>query len=419
MIITMGSLGSLIQEANEEAAKKILEADCRLIDIEPAGKVVPDFKSDMFTHAGPPISWERMCKPQKLAITNLIMYEGLADAPEKAERLAETGEVLIEPNHNHDAVSGMCGVTSASLPVLVVENSVHGNTAYCLQQTSMTAFGAKYETKSELDFVRESLGPVLKATIKEAGGFPLKELLATGLQMGDELHGRLDATRGIFVGWILPHIVKTDFPKDTLSQVGGYFLSPQGRWYGGNLMMASCKAMMDPAKNIEYSTVVSAMSRNGVDYGIQVGGLGTEWFTAPAGKIVGFTFPGYRQEDSTPDIGDSAISESRGLGGTAAPAAPGHARFVGKDFKDAVAHTNQMYDVSITEDPLFQIPYLDFRGVPVGIDIRKVVETGTVPLINTAMAHKDGGHPMIGAGKADAPMECFKGALVAFVKKYG
>jgi hypothetical protein len=415
----MGSLGSLIEEANKEAVKRILKADCQLVDIAPAGKVVPGFKSDLFTHAGPPIEWERMCKPQKLAITNLIMYEGLVDTPEKAERLAETGDVLIEPNHNHDAVSGMCGVTSASLPVLVVENSVHGNTSYCLQQTSLTAFGAKYDTKSELDFVCDSLAPVLKATIKEAEGFPLKELLATGLQMGAELHGRLDASRSVFVSWILPHLVKTDFPKDTLAQIGEYFLAPQGRWYGGNLMMASCKAMMDPAKGIEYSTVVSAMSRNGVEFGIQVSGLGDEWFTGPAGKIVGFTFPGYRQEDSTPDIGDSAISETRGLGGTAAPAAPGHARFVGKDFKDAISHTNQMYDVSLAEDPLFQIPYLDFRGVPVGIDIRKVVETGIVPLINTAMAHKDGGHPMIGAGKADAPMECFKSALVAFAEKYG
>jgi len=412
-------LSSLIQEANEKAVKRILSAGCSLVDIETAGKVVPGFKDNLFTHAGPPIEWTRMCKPQKLAITNLIMYEGLADTPENAERLVETNEVTIEPNHNHDAVSGMCGVTSASLPVLVVKNEVHGNTSYCLQQSLMTAFGAKYETRSELDFVREVLAPILKATIKEAGEFDLKELLATGLQMGDELHGRLDATRSVFVSWLFPHIVKTDFSKDQLAQVGEYFLSPQGRWYGGNLMMASCKAMMDPAKDIEYSTIVSAMSRNGVEYGIQVSGLGSEWFKAPAGKIIGYTFPGYKIEDSTLDIGDSAISETRGLGGTAAPAAPGHARFVGKDFKEAIAHTQQMYDVSLAEDPLFQIPYLDFKGVPVGIDIRKIVETGILPVINTAMAHKDGGHGMIGAGKADAPMECFRGALVAFAERYG
>ncbi len=412
------SVSSKIEEANEEAVKRILSAECNLVDIDSAGKIIPGFKSNLFTHAGPPIEWERMCNTQKYAIKNLIMYEGLADTPEKAARLAETGEVIIEPNHNYDAVSGMCGATSASLPVLVVKNPVHGNTSYCLQQTSLTAFGNKYETRDELDFVRNTLAPVLKATIKEAGGIGLKEILATGIQMGDELHGKLDGTRSVFVSGLLPYIVRIDFDKDTLTQVGEYFNTHIGRWYGGNLMMASCKAMMDPAKNIEYCTIVTAMARNGVDFGIQVSGLGNEWFTGPAGTIIGYTFPGYRSEDSTLDLGDSAISESRGFGGMAAPAAPGHARFIGRDFKDAVERTKQMYEITQTEDTLFQIPYLDFRGVPVGIDIRKVVETGILPIINTGMAHKDGGHPMIGGGRADAPMECFKGALVAFAKKY-
>ncbi len=412
------SISSKIEEANEEAVKKILSAECNLIDIDTASKVIPGYRSDLFTHAGPPITWERMCRTQKYAITNLIMYEGFADTPEKAERLAATGEVTIEPNHNYDAVSGMCGATSASLPVLVVKNKVHDNTSYCLQQTSLTAFGNKYETSHELDFAREILAPVMKATIKEAGGIKLKEILAAGLQMGDELHGKLDAVRGIFVSALLPYIVKTDFSKDTLAKVGEYFNSHAGRWYGGNLMMASCKAMMDPAKGIKHSTIVTAMSRNGTDFGIQVGGLGDEWFTGPAGKIIGYTFPGYRQEDSTLDLGDSAISEARGFGGTAAPASPGHSRFVGREFKDAIEHTKKMYEICQTEDSLFQIPYLDFAGIPVGIDIRKVVETGITPIINTGMAHKDGGHPMIGGGRADAPMECFKGALVAFAEKY-
>jgi hypothetical protein len=411
-------INTQIEEANIEAVKRILAAECNLVDIEPAGKIIPGYKSDLFTHAGPPIEWERMCKTQKYAITNLIMYEGLADTPEKAARLAETREVTIEPNHNYDAVSGMCGATSASLPVLVVKNPVHGNTSYCLQQTSITAFGNSYDAKHELDFVKEILAPVLKATIKEAGGIKLKGILSTGLQMGDELHGKNDGTRSVFVSGLLPYIVKTDFDKETLAKVGVYFNTHVGRWYGGNLMMASCKAMMDPAKDIKYSTIVTAMSRNGVDFGIQVSGTGNEWFTGPAGTIIGYTFPGYKSEDSTLDLGDSAISESRGFGGTAAPASPGHSMFVGRDFKDAIEHTNQMYEICQAEDSLFQIPYMDFRGVPVGIDIRKVVETGILPIINTGMAHKDGGHPMIGGGRAEAPMICFKDALVAFAKKY-
>lgn len=413
----MTSMSEQIENANEEAVKRILAAECNLVDIETAINI-PGYQSNLFTHAGPPVTWERMCHTQKYAIKNLIMYEGFADTPEEADRLARQGEVIVEPNHNYDAVSGMCGATSASLPVLVVENPVHGNKSYCLQQTSMTAFGDKYESKHELDFAKETLAPVMKATIKEAGGIPLKEILAAGLQMGDELHGKLDAVRTIFVSGLLPYIVKTGFPTEELVKVGEYFNSHAGRWYGGNLMMASAKAMMDPAKGIEYSTIVTAMARNGTDFGIQVSGLGEEWFTAPAAKIIGYTFPGYKEEDSTLDLGDSAISESRGFGGTAAPASPGHSRFVGRDFSDAIAHTKKMYEVCQTKDELFQIPYMDFEGIPVGIDIRKVVETGIEPIINTGMAHKEGGHPMIGGGRANAPMKCFKDALIAFAQKY-
>jgi hypothetical protein len=411
-------VASEIDEANKKAAERILSAECTLVDIKPAIKAIPGFKSNLITHAGPPIEWKRMCQPQKLSIINLIIYEGLADTPKKAERLVETGDVKIEPNHNYGNVSGMCGATSASMPVFVIKNKVHGNIAYNWQQTDLTAFGDKYEKAKEVQFVQETLAPVMKTTIKEAGGINIKELLAKGLQMGDELHGSFDACRGILMNWILPHIVKTGFPKETLVQVGEYFLSREGRWYCGNLMMGACKAMMDAARDIKYSTIVTAMSRNGVEFGIQISSLGNRWFTGLAGAIRGFTFPGYKPEDATPDIGDSAISETRGLGGTATPASPSHARFMGESFQNAVNHTKLMREVSVAEDPMFRIPYLDFAGVPVGIDVRKVVETGIVPKINTAMAHKEGGHPMIGAGVANAPIECFKEALKAFAEKY-
>jgi hypothetical protein len=408
-----------IDEANKKATEKILSAESTLVDIKPAIKAIPGFKSDLITHAGPQIEWKRMCQPQKLSITNLIVYEGLADTPENAERLIETGEVAIEPNHNYNNVSGMCGATSASLPVFVIENKIHENVAYDWQQTDLTAFGDKYEKVKEVHFVQEILAPVMKATIKEAGGINIKELLAKGLQMGDELHGSFDACRGVLMNWILPHIVRTDFPKETLVQVGEYFLSREGRWYCGNLMMGACKAMMDPARDIKYSTIVTAMSRNGVEFGIQISGLGNRWFTGPADAIRGFTFPGYKPEDAALDIGDSAISETRGLGGTATPASPSQARFIGESFQNAINHTRSMREVSVAEDPMFRIPYLDFAGVPVGIDLRKVVETGVVPKINTAMAHKEGGHAMIGAGVAKAPIECFKEALRAYVEEYG
>ncbi len=381
--------------------------------------MIAGFKRDLVTYAGPPISFESMCKPQRLAIMNLAVYEGLADTPARAEKKIKTGEITLEHNHHYNNVSGMCGVTSSSMPVLVVQNKVHGNVAYDWLQTDLTSFGDDYKRGvKEIEFVQEILTPVMKATIKEAGGINIKELLATGLRMGDELHGSFDACRGVLLNWILPYIVKTDFPKEVLAKVGNYFVSNQGRWYCGNLMMGGCKVMMDVARDIKYSTIVTAMTRNGVEFGIKVSGLGDRWFTGPAGRITGFSFPGFKPEDSTLDIGDSAISETRGFGGTAAAASPSHARFVGKSFQDAVRHTNQMREVSLAEDPMFRIPYPDFAGVPVGIDVRKVVRTGTNPKINTAMCHKDGGHAIIGAGFAEAPMEAFKGALKAFGAEY-
>ncbi len=413
------SLGGEIDEANRKAADRIIAAEAVVVDMKPAARAIPGFKSNLITHAGPPIAWERMVKVQKIAVINAIRAEGLADTPQRAEKLVKMGEILVEPNHKYGNVSGMCGATSASSPVLIIKDAAHGNMATDWQQTDLTSFAEKYERGiKEVEFVKETLAPVLAATIKEAGGFNVKELLSRGLQMGDELHGSFDATRGVFMNWILPHIVRTGFPRETLGKVGDYFMSNQGRWFCGNLMMGSCKVMMDAAKGIRCSTVVTAMARNGVEFGIKVSGLGERWFTGPAGPIKGFLFPGYTKADGAPDIGDSAISESRGLGGTALSASPSQARLFGGALQEAVNHTRSMRQVSIAEDPMFRIPYMDFLGVPVGIDIRKVVETGIVPRIDTGIAHKDGGHGIIGTGVADAPMEAFKKALTAFAAEY-
>jgi hypothetical protein len=412
-------LGSEIDEANRKAVSRIISAEAVLVDMRPARKAIRGFKDNVITHAGPPISWDRMLKVQKIAVINAIRSEGLADTPQQADRLVRRQDVLVRSNHEYGNVSGMCGVTSASSPVFVFEDKVHGNTSTDWMQTDMTSFGDSYERGiKEVTFVRETLAPVMAATIKHAGGFNVKELLAKGLQMGDELHGSFDATRGVFMNWILPHIVRTGFPKETLGTVGDYFMGNGGRWFCGNLMMGGCKVMMDAAKGIKYSTVVTAMARNGVEFGIKVSALGDRWFTGPAEEIRGFLFPGFTPDDGAPDIGDSAISETRGLGGTALAASPSQARLFGGALQEAVQHTRAMRKVSIMEDPLFRIPYMDFAGVPVGIDIRKVVEMNTVPRIDTGIAHKDGGHGIIGTGIAAAPMEAFKQALTAFAAEY-
>ncbi len=414
-----GSLGDEIDAANERAVDRIIAAEATLVDLKPAVKAIPGYKHDLITHAGPPIEWDRMVKVQRIAIVNAIRSEGLADTARRAERLARTGEVRIEPNHRYGNVSGMCGVTSASSPVFVFKDDVHGNVATDWMQTDLTSFADRYERGiKEVNFVKETLAPVIAATIKEAGGLDVKELLSKGMQMGDELHGSFEASRGVFVNWILPHIVRTGFPKETLGKVGDYFMGSGGRWYCGNLMMGACKVMMDAARGIDCSTVVTAMARNGVDFGIKVSGLGERWFLGPAGVVKGFLFPGFSEEDGAPDIGDSAISESRGFGGTALSASPSQARLFGGGLQEAVDHTRAMKSVSVAEDPMFRIPYMDFAGVPVGIDVRKVVRTGTVVRIDTGIAHKDGGHGIIGTGMAAVPMEAFKEALKAFAAEY-
>ena len=415
----MKSLGPEIDQANKVAVERILAAEAVLVDLKPAAKAVPGFKENLITHSGPPISWDRMLKVQRIAVMNAARAEGLAETAEQAETRIKRGEILLEPNHNYGNVSGMCGVTTASSPVLIFKDRVHGNTSTDWMQTDMTSFADKYDHAiAEVRFVKEVLAPVMAETIKHAGGFNIKELLSKGIVMGDELHGSFEATRGVFLNWILPHIVRTDFPKETIGKVGDYFMGNGGRWYCGNLMMGACKVMMDAAKGIKYSTVVTAMARNGVDFGIKVSGLGDKWFLGPAGPIKGFIFPGFKAEDAAPDIGDSAISESRGFGATALPASPSQARLFGGGLQEAVAHTREMERVCIAEDPLFRIPYMDFKGVPVGIDIRKVIATNTTVKVDTGIAHKDGGYGIIGTGIANAPMEAFKKALTAFAEEY-
>ena len=415
----MTSIGKEIDRANAKAVGRIFEAEATLVGMKPASKAIPGFKKNLVTHAGPPIAWAKMLKVQKLAVLRACRAEGLAESEAKADALIRRGEILVEPNHKYGNVSGMCGVTTASFPVFIFEDKVHGNRSTDWMQSDVTSFGQSYEKGiAEIDFLRNTFGPVMAETIKHAGGLNMKEMLGQGLQMGDELHGRFDATRGVFSNMILPHIVRTGFDRETVGRVGDFLYGVGGRWIGGNMMMGACKVMMDAARGVKMSTVVTAMSRNGVEFGIKVSGLGDRWFTGPAGEIKGFIFPGFSPPDGAPDIGDSAISESRGLGGSALPASPSQARLFGGGLEESVQHTKEVRKISLAEDPFFRIPYMDFSGVPVGIDIRKVVETGIVPRIDTGIAHKDGGFGIIGTGIADAPMEPFKKALSAFAKEY-
>ena len=418
------SVEELVNEANRETVKRIMESHPWLVDVRPAVEVVPGMKDYMLLHAGPPIEWERMCEPMKAAVLGAIVYEGWADTLEEARRLVEAGHVEFSVTHDHGCVAPMAGIISPLMPVYVVENKTYGNRAYSnlnegVGRVKTLRFGANSpEVIQRLKWMRDVLGPALGEAVRLMGGIDLRELIAEALRRGDECHNRNKAATAAFFQRITIPLLETDLDRETIRSVLK-FISGNVHFFL-NISMASSKACMDAAHNIPYSSIVTAMSPNGVEFGIRVSGLGDEWFTAPAPRqAMGRIFEGYMEEDANPVFGDSYISEPAGIGAFAMAASPAISEFVGGSPQFGVEITLRMYEITVTEHKYYKIPYLGYRGTPLGIDIRKVVEKGIVPVVNTGIAHRKGGIGQIGAGIAYAPMECFRKALEAFKERYG
>ncbi len=411
-----------VEQANTKAVERMMSARPMLMRVAPAREVIPGMQDDLFLHAGPPIEWVRMSGPLRGALIGAMLFEGLAKTEKQAVAMAERGEVRFEPCHHHGAVGPMAGVTSASMKVYVIENIEHGNKSFSNLNEGygkVLRYGAYGEdVLKRLHWMNDVLGSVLAEALGLSKGIDLRALIAEALHMGDEGHNRNKAGSLIYLKLIAPLIAKVAKDEAVESQVlafiGDNALSVL------NPVMAACKAMADASHGIEGSTLVTSMARNGTDFGIRVSGLGErQWFTAPAEVPVGLFFPGFTQEDANPDIGDSAITETAGIGGFAMAAAPAIVTFVGGTPKDALNTTLEMYEITLAENKYFTIPALDFRGTPTGIDIRKVVELGIVPRINTGIAHKNAGVGQVGAGLVRPPMAIFEQALVAFAEKYG
>ncbi len=406
-----------IELANHETAQRLIQGDPVLVDIAPAGEVIPGLQGRMILHAGPPIEWQRMCGAQRGAILGLVFFEGWAQSAEEAERMLERGEICLEPNHHHGAVGPMAGTISPALPVFMVENKVFGNRAFCRNVEGMQQFGDYSEAAlNGLRFWRDVAAPSMRAAVRQAGGISLKPIITQALQMGDELHNRHSASSSLFANALSIPLVKAGLPQEQLLKTLGYMTGHNLLFLG--LAMACGKAIADPARDIEYSTMVTAMCRNGTEFGIRVSGLGDEWFTAPSPKVEGLYVPGYKDEDAGLDMGDSAITETVGWGGFVIGGAPGILTLVGGTPEQALAYSREMKEITITRHPQYLMPILNFEGSPVGIDIRKVVQTGITPVIDTAIAHKEPGHPKIGGGMVRVPLECFKKALSRFGQKY-
>ena len=410
-----------IEKANAETVGRMMEARPVLVGVGRARDVIPGMRDNLLMHAGPPITWGRMSGPMRGAAMGALIFEGKAKDEVEAEALAKSGQIDFEPCHHHQSVGPMAGLISPSMMVYIIENKTHGNQAFSGLNEGygkvlrMGAYGP--DVIARLRWMNDVMAPVLAKAIASSGGIDIRALLAEALQMGDEGHNRNKAASLLYLKALAPHIVKVAQDAGTASEIL--------RFLGDNALsvlnpvMAACKSMVDAAHGIEGSTVVTVMARNGTDFGIRVSGLGDRWFTAPAGKVKALYFPGFTEADANPDIGDSTITETAGIGGFAMASAVAIVTFVGGTPKDAMNATLEMYEITYAEHKYFSIPALDFRGTPTGIDIRKVVEKGITPRINTGVAHKDPGVGQVGAGLVRPPMSVFEQALVAFAEQYG
>ena len=409
-----------IDAANQTAVEQMMSARPMLTGLAPAREVIPGMKDNLILHAGPPIEWGRMSGPLRGAVIGALLFERLAKDEQAAIRLVEAGEVEFAPCHHHQTVGPMAGVTSASMEVYVIENRTQGNRAFSTLNEGygkVLRYGAySPDVLKKLHWMNDSLAGVLKAALAASDGIDLRALLAEALHMGDEGHNRNKAASLLYLKLLAPLVARvakdSALEAEVLQFLGDNALSVL------NPVMAACKAMADAGQGVEGSTVVTAMARNGTDFGIRVSGLEEAWFTAPAGIPQGLYFPGFTSEDANPDIGDSTITETAGIDGFAMAAAPAIVTFVGSTPREALNATLEMYEITVAEHSAFTIPSLDFRGTPTGIDIRKVIEKGILPRINTGIAHREPGVGQVGAGLVRPPLAVFEQALVAFAEKY-
>ena len=406
-----------IDQANQIAFQRYLAAQPQLVDLVRACDAMPGLADGQrrILHAGPPIAWAAMCGPQQGAIAGAIVFEGWADSIAAAEHLAAAGEVALEPCHHHAAVGPMAGIISPSMPVWVVENADRGNRAYCNLNEGLgkvLRFGANSpEVLERLRWLGSEFFSAMRTAVRGLADRNLKPLMAQALHMGDELHNRNAAASSLLFKRLTLALLQSDLDRGMVQRALA-FIAGNDHFFL-NLSMAACKASMDAAHGVPGSSLVTVMARNGVNFGIRLSGTGEQWFQAPANPVDGLYFPGYSVADAAADLGDSAITETAGLGGFAMAASPAIVQFVGGTPADATANSRRMLDITLGSNPAFTLPPLNFGGTPAGIDARLVLDSGVLPIINTGIAHRRAGVGQIGAGITTAPLACFSGAIAA------
>ncbi len=407
--------------ANAEAVSRMTGAEPVLIDVAAAGDVVPGMTAQTVLTSGPPMPWAEYYGGQRNAVIYGALYEGLATDPDDADARLSDGRITLAATHDHGCVGSVAGVYTASMPVFVVENTARGNRAYCNFYEGESRHRLNYgsyndEVRAGLDFLRDELAPVLREVIRASGGIPLKPLIGRALRMGDELHSRNTAATTLFARELTPHFIDyavRESAGPALTALRFLFASDYSFL---RLSMASAKAMADAARDVQGSSVVTAMTISCRNFAIRVSGLGDEWFLGPLPEVSCKLFDGFTDDDVQWIGGESHITETVGLGGFAQAAAFGLQAYQGGSAAEMIKMNSLMYDITVAEHPDFKIPYLGFRGTPVGIDVFKVTGTGVTPVIDGGLAGKNGGQ--IGAGILRAPLECFVAAERAYLSRY-
>jgi hypothetical protein len=402
-------------EANIEAIDRMLRSTAELVDVRPAREAL-GLEPGHFLHAGPPLRWDRASGPMRGGLIAAMLYEGIADSPEQAEaRLADGTGVTLEPCHHHGAVGPMAGIVSPSMWMFELRDEANDGTAWCSLNEGLgkvLRYGAySPEVIKRLRWMTDILGPMLQTAVRRRGGIDIKAILAQMVQMGDEGHNRNRAGTLMLLRDLLPDLIDSGAPSSQVADAVR-FVSGNDHFFL-NLAMPAAKLQTLAAAGIAGSTVVTTMARNGTDFGIQVSGTGDRWFTGPAEIPDGLFLGDFGPEDANPDIGDSAIMETIGLGGFAMASAPAIVRFVGGSVPDALRTSQLMYEITLGENAAYAFPILEFRGAPTGIDVTRVIRTGIRPQINTGMAGRVAGTGQVGAGLVKPPMECFTAALAA------
>ncbi|AEJ18766.1 protein of unknown function DUF1116 [Gracilinema caldarium DSM 7334] len=398
-----------IEKANAEAVERILSGKPIIKGIGTALETIPGMKPNLFLHAGPPVTWEKMCGPMRGAVIGGLLYEGLVKTEEEVLALAESGKIEFSPCQDHAAVGPMAGIVTPRMSVWIIEKETFGNQAYATLNEGLgkvLRYGAySQEVLDRLRWMEQELAPILQRAIEHHGHVDMRSLIIKALQMGDEGHKRNRAGTSLIIRELAPRLVMLDEKKEALSRVLSFM--HQNDHFFLNLTMPSAKSVLMPAEEVPGSTVITAQGRNGTEFVIQVAGLKGRWFTGHAGIVKGLYLPGFGSDDAAPDIGDSVITETSVIGGVAMAAAPAIVKFVGGTPEDALRFTRE-----------YKIPIRDFRGTPTVIDVRRVVEKGILPVINTGIAHKKNGIGMVGAGLVKPPVNCCQDALKALAKIY-